>query len=228
MTTFVLYSAVLGLTPSDLSAIAAACVPALADVVRAWSPYYPEIVPPSVRLASGVTDFADGEVPVLFVASLDQPRDLAYHYIRDGHPYALVLADSFQSLASIQQGAWHEMAEALVDPDCSRYVGGLALEVCDPVQSDAVLVGGITLSPFVLPSWFGLGGTSAPFDSAGLLAGPGAVHAGGYAMREDGSEVHAMGYEHGPAKRHPSSRRMRRLRAIAAKSEKFHTWPSLP
>lgn len=212
MTTFVLFSAGSHVTPADLSALASACIPALADVARAWAPVYPEIEPPIVRVATSPTDFATGEIPVLFVANLGKGNedDLAFHYLNAaGLPYALVLADPSQPLTSVQQAAWHEMAETTVDPSCSRFAAGWAVEVCDPTQGDDVPgLGGVNLSPTIFPAWFGLG--SGPLDSAELLTAPGSVRPGGYAMRQDGSEIHGDGYRHAAGKLHPGSRRMRR------------------
>lgn len=212
-TRFVLFSAVARVTPAHLAAIAAACTPALADVARAWAPVYPEIVAPKVRVAASATDFAHGEIPVLFVAALDEPGDLAYHFVKNGLPYAVVLADEYQELQSIQQAAWHECAEALVDPSCGRHdAAGWAIEVCDPVQSDPIAgLGGVNLSPFVMPAWFGLG--AGPVDSAGLLAAPHTVRPGAYAMKQDGSEIHGEGYQHATGKFSLHSRRMKRRRA---------------
>jgi hypothetical protein len=225
---FALLSVVPRVTIADLQRLAAACEPALAAVAAAWSPIFPEIVAPTIRVVSAVSDLTDDDVAGIFTDSLDEPGDLAYHYEkvgRDGkpHPYMLILADAYQPVPSWQQAGWHEMAETLVDPHCTRYdPSGWAVEVCDPVQSDNVDVGGVTLSPFVWPGWFELGvavGAGARrVDSAGLLTAAHTVRPGGYAMRQDGSEITGAGYRHSASKTSQHSRRMKRHRAIAARA----------
>jgi len=221
---FALLSTVSRYSTADLTRIAAACQPALAAVAAAWRTVYPDIAAPTVRVVEHVNDLTDADVPGILADSIDEPQDAAYHAERLGvdgkpHPYMLILADAYQPRAGVEQATWHEMAETLVDPHCTLYdAEGWAIEVCDPVQSDVVLVDGVTLSPFVTPAWFGLGAApgqrGGPFDSAGLLTAAHTVHAGGYAMKQDGTEVTGDGYRHAACKGCKHCRRMKRRRAI--------------
>ena len=196
-----------------------------AQTAASWSPVYPSIVAPTVRIVSSVSEFTDADVPALFVGSFDpkDAGDLAFHFIQpDAHgvqrPYMMILADAYQPLPSVEKAFGHEGDETLVDPTCALYdPSGWAIEVADPVQEDtrAVDIGRgdpVAFSAIALPAWFGLG--TGPIDTAGLLTTPHTVHSGGYAMMQDGTEVHGDGFKHAACKSCRHCRRMKRRHAI--------------
>ncbi len=200
-----------------------------AQVAAAWSPIFPDVVAPDVRVVSAISDLTDEDVPGLFTGSIDEPGDLAYHFLKpDAHgvqrPYMVILADAYQPFPSVEKAGGHEMDETLVDALCARYdAAGFALEVDDPFQEDdqPVDVGRgapVAFSPFALPAWFGVGDAAAPTNSAGLACAPHAVRPGGYAMLQNGKEITAEGYQHPPRKAAMHSRRMKRHRAMAARA----------
>lgn len=194
------------------------------QVTAAWSPVYQSIIAPTVRIVSAVSELTDADIPALFVNDIGEPGDLAYHFIKPDangvrRPYMMILADEYQPLVSVEKAFGHEADETLVDPACTLYdTSGWAIEVADPVQEDtqAIDIGRgdpVAFSPFVLPAWFGIG--TGAVDSAGLLTAPHTIHTGGYAMKQDGTEVHGAGYRHATAKHCGNCRRMKRRVAIA-------------
>jgi len=176
-------SAIQGLVQGDFAriwgadAIAAANLPGF---VRAGSPENP----PS----------ADEWVLGLYVDP-DRPGALGYHAkTAPGLPWMKI----FPSLAEDEGTDWsveacHEILEALVDPELSRWARlpdgrTIAVEVCDPVQADVLPRSGPALCDFVTPSYFGLGAGGDGLDLLGLLESPGEVRPGGYnQLLEDGN-----------------------------------------
>jgi hypothetical protein len=209
------------ITDAFLRRVELAYTTALPAVETAWAPVYPEIGAAEIRVVSSAAELVEGDVPILFVPTIDEPGDLAYHYLAEGLPYALVLADDKQSFPSVEQSGWHELVELRVDPLCNRFdPAGFAIEIADPLQDDGVPqdIGAgspVLLSPWVLPTWFGLGPASGPFDSAELLQAEHALRPGGYAQVRAGdgsfSERYGERWPGHPAhKWSPYARRMRR------------------
>lgn len=92
----------------------------------------------------------------------------------------------------------HELAEALIDPDCNQWVQNtdgsflFAREVCDPVQSNIVPIvlpdrSTVGMSDFVLPSWFDPQARMGPFNWGVSLRQPFQLDHGGYVVRLDPS-----------------------------------------
>lgn len=188
---------------AQLPRIAQAGVVRGADISAAWLPVRPSVIPCECRMVAAVSELTDDDVPLLFTKTIDDPQALAYHTIRDDHPYGLVLCDEYQSIDSICTAALHEIGEAQVDPQCDQYQDGDALEVYDQLQSDSqpvALPDGSTVpcAPFGYPALWGLGTIlpGTPTNSAYLPLEQGGVRPGGYKQRADGSEVFGMGYAH--------------------------------
>ena len=200
-------------TPALLETVAAAYRLRGPQLAAAWTPLYPDAVSLNVRCVSSVQELKDTDIPLVGTVTLDDPRDLAYHFIRDGHPYGLILCDGYQTIASMVRAWMHELLETQLDPLCNLYANGLALECKDTCQNDSDL---LTLpdgtyvddGPFATPAWFGL--SAGPTLSNGLPLAPGAVRPTGYFVRQDGSQVLGMHYSHAPHKYSPHSRMMRR------------------
>jgi hypothetical protein len=219
---FALLTVVSRVTDATLERIAAAARIRLPLLDAAWSGIYADLTRPmGVRIVASSKELLDDDVPMICTATLDDPNALAYHDIRDGHPYGLILADDSQTLPSIEQAALHEVLECRLDPSCNLYAGGIALEDQDPLQGD---VDGVDLgtgatvpfSPFTLPAYFGFPDyVGQPTNSAGLALSPLGVRPGGYVIKADGSEQFGERYVHPPHKSHFHARRMRRARKRA-------------
>jgi hypothetical protein len=94
-----------------------------------------------------------------------------------------------------------------------------ALEVADPVEAGTYRIGDITVSNFVLPSWFDPG-APGPYDQLGALRAPFALDDGGYAIVATETAVREVFGAGGrpewrtETKHHPASRSARRLAAL--------------
>lgn len=76
-------------------------------------------------------------------------------------PYAVV----GEGLLGFTQGALdHEILEMTVDPTLTGD------EICDPVETDFYMAGGITLSDWAFPSYFSRG--ASPYDYLNILSSP--------------------------------------------------------
>lgn len=164
-----------GADSSTLSAIAAAITKSL---LGDFAPFYNRTA--TVRFD---TSAADDEVVCGLFATADQPGALGYH---DYPPIIKVfpLLDQ-QDGANLSTTIDHEVKEALVDLtiDLSRMgVDGSfwADEPCDAVEQDEYTVDGISLSNFVLPSWYS--GRDDKLDFLAKLTKPLTLTPGGYAQ----------------------------------------------
>ena len=101
---------------------------------------------------------------VVFLDNIDQVNALAYHDLtNEGLPISKVFVKTIQAdKASLSVGASHEICEMAVDPWLnSAYQDQQGVfwagEVCDPVEADqyGYQIGGILVSDFVTPNWFG-------------------------------------------------------------------------
>lgn len=218
---FAILTTVARVTDATLERIARAAAIRLSDLDAAWCGIYSDLLTPmQVRICSAASELKDDDVPMLFVPTLDDPDALAYHDIRDTHPYGLILASDDQAIPSVEQAALHEILECRLDPSCNLYASGVAIEACDPVQDDAMPVDigtgdPVPCSPFVLPAYFKLGQVLAgtPTNSAGLPLDALGVRPGGYCILQDGQERFGAGYVAKPHHGHWHSRPSRRRRA---------------
>jgi hypothetical protein len=106
------------------------------------------------------------------------------------------MTDSGVPAATVQyQGNWtaglsHEVIEMLVDPSGSDFVWskpslpmvGYLKEVADPVEQRTYKIGGISVSDFITPSYYGgdLAVTSTRYDYLGAIHQPLELTRGGY------------------------------------------------
>ena len=214
-------------TPEVLTNIAAAIDYVLKHSFRdAWGGSY------SCRVAS-VAATSPAPVPVLLKASSDVQGAAGYHddggiyCFRDGLP-GLTSGDfAFSVVIS------HEIFEAAGDPGANRWADNgqgseVALELCDAVEGFSFVPGiaagepgaGVSVSDFLLPSFFDPGGT-APFSRCQKATAPmttapdnGADYQIVRTVDENGAQqVTAIGQIRAArqkAKAHPSSRTSRR------------------
>ncbi len=178
MTTIAVYnraSVPLGL---DLSALTAALQVYIDSyLVPAWN------CPATLTLTDGPVS---GSWGIVFLDDADSPGALAYHTTDDGFPLSKIFVRTVQQAGeSLSVSVSHELAEMLVDPDCTlvaiRSNGDqVAYEVCDPCEETTFLVNGSQFSDFVLPAYFDDKNATGPFDFSQVLTSPFSLHAGGY------------------------------------------------
>jgi hypothetical protein len=179
---------------------------------------------------------------VVFLDDSDQAGALAYHDVTDtGLPIAKVFVKTLQSdSASVSVGATHEICEMAVDPtinlSAQDHEGTFwAYEICDPVESDqyGYDIGGILVTDFVTPAWFGFQNASGDLDFQRHASQAFAVLSGGYAQKfgKNGWEQVNGEAVRASAKKHvqlepPGSRRRRRVvsHEIKAYSSPASTW----
>jgi hypothetical protein len=131
---------------------------------------------------------------VVFLDDSDQADALAYHDLtNEGLPISKVFVKTIAAdKASLSVGASHEICEMAVDPWLnSAYQDQQGVfwagEVCDPVEDDqyGYTVGGILLSDFVTPNWFGHLHAVGDIDLEGHARAAFEVLSGGYAQKFD-------------------------------------------
>jgi hypothetical protein len=140
---------------------------------------------------------------------------LAYHSMSGGISYGIVNVKTIltnngsilynpqhPNYPSVAQAVCHEIFEMLIDPWCNTWSSSnygnilFAYEVCDPVQSNMVLVKvpttnsngsqtliDVKLSDWVLPRWFNPQAQGGSFNHANTLKAPFSVDKSGYAIK---------------------------------------------
>jgi len=183
---------------------------------------------------------ARGSWWVVFIDEPDQAHALAYHDLtNDGLPISKVfvkgiLADKF----SISVGASHEICEMAVDPWLhgayqDQHGAFWAAEICDPVEGAeyGYKIGGIPVTDFVTPSWFGHEHSKGPLDFRRHAHEAFEVLTGGFAQKfepKGGSWQQVTGEKaaktvrgsHAPV----GSRRERRARGRNKWTRSEHKW----
>jgi hypothetical protein len=137
---------------------------------------------------------ASGTWWAVFLDDSDQATALAYHDLtNEGLPISkifvkTILADN----ASVSVGATHELCEMAVDPWLnSAYQDPQGVfwagEVADPVEDDqyGYEIGGILVTDFVTPNWFGHQHAQGAIDLKGHAQAAFAILSGGYAQKFD-------------------------------------------
>lgn len=192
-----------------------------------WSPIFSDVTAPEVVIRGAVGELADGDTPFVLVSELpkEDAAFAAFHFVKplpDGssQPYGMILWPEGLPTSEGEDRFGHEADELLVDPPCTRYLAGKAVEVADPLEGvpDPQDLGAgdpVAFSAIVLGSWYGVG--TGPTTSSGFALAAGANAPEGYHMNEDGSEVQGDGFRLSERKEHPLSRRMRRWRAISGR-----------
>jgi hypothetical protein len=160
-----------------------------------------------------------GEEAIWLIPDITGASFLGEHMLSSNVPAGLVLVKP----SLTQPGGWqatldHEVCEQIVDPFCSFASSGvwngkqafLALETSDPVEDDLYTgLGGVSLSNFILPSWF-VPGSKGPWDYLSKLSGPLTLSVGGYvSWFSSGSWQQTFGRLH-QKQSHPHSRQQRR------------------
>jgi hypothetical protein len=137
---------------------------------------------------------ASGTWSIIFVGDSDEAGALGYHDLtHETLPLSKIFVKSIlNDNASLSVGATREMCEMAVDPGLNRAYqdrDGVfwACEVCDPVADEryGYKIGGILVTDFVTPNWFGHQHAQGQLDFKGHAATPFEVLPGGYAHKFD-------------------------------------------
>lgn len=140
-----------------------------------------------LRFVPSTSKAPAGAWVIALLDNSDQAGALGYHDLTpDGYPLGKVFAGTDRQYGeTISVTLNHELLEMLADPYINQCVQAddgafYALEVCDAVEADAFgyEVGGVLLSNFVTPAWFGHGG--GRLDHLGQLSQPFQLAPGGY------------------------------------------------
>jgi len=159
------------------------------------APFWPEIAGTTIRsIAAGGSSGSD-EAQLVIAPNTTLANSLGYHnWTPGGLPTAIVEMDA--CIAHNQP--WtipgtHEIGEMLINPQLAGYiyVGNLAYpkEICDPVTSDRMEIGGILAANAVTPAWFNqMAPANSQFDLLGNVHAPiPQIPKGGWVEWWDGS-----------------------------------------
>jgi len=185
-------------------------------------------------------DPVSGSWWVVFFDEPNQAEACAYHDLtNEGFPIAKVFVKPFLAdKSSVSVGASHEICEMAVDPwlNCAYQDPQGAFwagEVCDPVEGDdyAYRIGGILVTDFVTPNWFGHEHPNGPthFDFRDHAHAVFEVLTGGFAQKFDPKSgwqqiTGAKAVKTRRAHAESGSRRERRARGRTKWARSAHKW----
>ena len=161
------------------ASVAQADVDAFVDGASQWvtqklASFWPEVADTTIRaIAAGVSPDSD-EAQLVIAPNTTLANSLGYHnWTGSGQPVGVVEMDACRTYNQ----PWtipgtHEIGEMLINPQLAdyTYVGSFAYpkEICDPVTSDRMEIGGILAANAVTPAWFNqLAGVDSQFDLLG-------------------------------------------------------------
>lgn len=181
----------------DAMRMAAACSYQLKHhVMPAWSG--PHV---AVSFVTSADHIMPGAEPVYILDNADQAGALGYHDVDpQGRPYARIFAKTvldnggvtMHGPLSVSVTLSHELCEMYGDPSADAWAldkksgNSYALELCDAVENDSYQVHNCSVSNFLLPAFFNLGGLSK-LDYLGLCKTAFETRPGGYQIVKDSS-----------------------------------------
>lgn len=162
-----------------------------------------ERLQPTMSFHKDLTEIPKDFVRMTILDNPDQAGALGYHTVGpDGEPTSKIFAKLMKTVLtgglSVSACCSHEFLEAFGDPTCllwDEYDDAghqIAHELADPVQDDTYEIdtgtyGKVSVSNFVLPSYFNPW-SIGPWDHMGRLKGPAPkLSPGGYAVISTGS-----------------------------------------
>lgn len=187
-------------------------------------------VPFGVSFAADDAHLMPGAWPIQVFDDSDQAGTLGWHDLGpDGKPYGRVFVNEIlQNSGSVLHGALsvsvtlsHEVLEAAGNPYLNRWEQGpegfeYAVELCDACEADSYELDGVSVSNFLLPSYWRKNASGVRLDYMGSLTEPFSVGRGGYVIRrKDGVISQSFGAERldRAAKNHPAARTQQIARA---------------
>jgi len=160
------------------------------QVVRDFAPIWG--INADIKFYANEADVPFDSWKFIFFDDSDEANALGYHELTpDGYPQGKVFVqESVKAGTAWSITASHEMLEILLDPYTDLLVMNqdgkslklYAYEVCDPVEEDWYVIGGVKVSNFVYPEWFEntAKNPSGKWDFLGNLKGPFTLSKGGY------------------------------------------------
>jgi hypothetical protein len=165
----------------------------------------------AVYIPRGATALPTDIYYMYLMDNTDVPNAVAYHDFTACLPYGKVFAKTVLDnngvmmyeptlkKPTVAQALSHEVFELLVDPLCNAWwmnnnTGILyASEVCDPVQSNIILINlpndvKVGLSDWIMPAWNNIQNTTGPFNRMNTLTAPFQIK-NGYAIVIKNSKV---------------------------------------
>lgn len=190
-------------TNAQVQLMAQACNQALPLLCLAWS-----VICPRVVFVENNNPILKNPAPSDWIFNMidsdpNVPDALAYHTEVNDQVDGNILVQTIlanggvlfyqdATTPTVASALFHELAEALLDPNCNGYwqpagdTNLYAAEVCDPVQGGifTVNINGtkIGLSDFILPAWRDSEATTGPFNYLDTLQAPFTLDTGGYVV----------------------------------------------
>lgn len=177
---------------AQVAAMAVACSKQIAQHV---APAHGLLPVPVTFLAKTAPPLRVQARVITVMDTLDDPQALGYH-TEDGSEHIWGVAGTAEAMKqgakaltgpySISSIVSHEACEMFVDPYCGGWFDNghgllIAYEVGDPVENDAYLIDGVSVSNFVTGEWFNASAAKgARFDYLGKLSRPFTMSKGGY------------------------------------------------
>lgn len=208
------------LTPDVLTKMANAITVQLnRDFAPHWGGSY------LVRAGSSPSDVLDKEVVFMILDALpNAPGAIAYHDVNGSAvPVAFLGLSTCNTLGDVSCAISHECLETGTDPGCNLWADDgagseFAYEGCDAVESSTYQIDGITVSDFVLPTFFVRNGVG-PYSFLNVAPAPFQTAGGGYQIKRNAGTGEAQvqgdlaskrGLKAAMGKHHWSSRTARR------------------
>ena len=176
-------------TDADLAKATQAVGAQLAEhIAPVWGPT------PALEFVPKGAVATQGAMPCEVSDTPDQPGAAGYHAEGpDGTPYIKVFTfdgtSTLQGPDATSVTLSHEVGELTVDPAANRWADGpdgsdYAMELCDPVEGDTYELQGVSVSNFVLPSYFDpQAAAGSKFDYLGKLKAPFTMTPSGYLIK---------------------------------------------
>jgi hypothetical protein len=218
------------LRDADVRLMARACAAQVRlHLAPAWG-----MAPIPVVYLSSKDDAPPGAWVLTVLDDSDQADALGWHSEDDsGLYYGRIFArpvldnggNALTKNLSVASVGSHEVCEIFCDPSCNLYAERdqhteIAVEVCDPVESDSYVIKidgiSITVSNFVTRRWFDPQAQGGRFDYLGKLTTPFTMTKGGYVIvKKDGIVSQQFGDRYPEwrkdTKQHPLARTSRRV-----------------
>lgn len=186
---------------ADVKTMSLACSKQIATHV---APAYGMLPVQVTYLAKGAPVPAKSARIITVMDNLDDPQALGYHDETAGeHIYGVVgtsvaMKQGAKALTgpySISSILSHEVIECFCDARVNLWADNgrgtlIAVEACDPVENDAYLIDGVSVSSFIFPAWFDhFAAKGDQFDQLGHLTKPFTMTHGGYWISMVGGKV---------------------------------------
>lgn len=212
---------------SDAQRMTAACAAQLRmHAAQLWGRPCPE-----AHFVADDASLASDMYPICLFGSASEAWQAGYETeTPTGHAYGAVLVSEILAAGggmltgdlSIATELSYELLSHFGDPGCAQYAEGPdgtdhAIEIAAPARGSSYLLHGVSVSDFVLPSWYDEApAAGAMIDYMGKLTTPFSMTLGGHLLVRKGGQVmerYGAAYPGWRRVLRPWSRKVRRLRA---------------